>query len=150
MAAVSPPPPRVRPVEPRDGPALTRLTGELGYPSTEAQIGARLARVLADPEHAIFVAEDTTARVVGWIHVFINKLIETDARAEIGGLVADPTVRRQGIGRGLMLQAEAWTKGRGLSAVSLRTNIKRADAHKFYESLGYVQAKTQFNYRKQL
>lgn len=150
MAPVSRTIPTTRPVEPRDVPALTRLAGELGYPSTEAQIGARLARVLADPEHAVFVAEEPTGRVVGWVHVFINKLLESDPRAEIGGLVADPAVRRQGIGRGLMQQAEVWAKGLGLAVVSLRTNIKRTDAHKFYESLGYATAKTQITYRKQL
>ncbi len=142
------PAPSVRPVELRDVPVLTTLAATLGYPATEAQIRVRLERVLADREHALFVAEDAAGRVVGWVHVFINKLLESDARAEIGGLVSDPTARRQGIGRALMQQAEQWAKGRGLPAVSLRTNIKRIDAHRFYESLGYTTAKTQFNYRK--
>jgi len=142
--------PSVRGAGQQDVPALARLAGELGYPSTEAQISVRLKRVLSDPEHAIFVAEDATGQVAGWLHVFINKLLESDARAEIGGLVADPAKRRQGIGRALMQRAEQWSRERGLSAVSLRTNSKRIDAHKFYESLGYTAAKTQFNYRKQL
>jgi GNAT superfamily N-acetyltransferase len=110
----------------------------------------RLARVLPDQEHAVFLAEDGTCRVLGWVHVYINKLIESDARAEIGGLVTDPAERRKGIGRRLMQQAEGWAKGRGLSMVSLRTNITRIEAHQFYESLGYRQAKTQFTYRKPL
>lgn len=142
--------PQVRPVESRDVPALARLSGELGYPSTGAQVSARLARVLADREHAVFVAEDAAGQVAGWVHVFIYKLLESDPRAEIGGLVADPAARRQGIGRALMQRAEQWSRERGLPVVSLRTNIKRADAHRFYESLGYTSAKTQFNYRKQL
>ena len=142
--------PLVRPIEPRDTPALCRLAEELGYPSTEEQIGARLQRVLADRAHAVFVAEDTTGLVVGWVHVFINKLLESDARAEIGGLVADPAMRRQGIGRALMQQAELWGRERGLQVVSLRSNVKRTDAHRFYEQLGYATAKTQLNLRKQL
>ena len=142
--------PLVRPIEPRDTPALCRLAEELGYPSTEEQIGARLQRVLADRAHAVFVAEDTTGLVVGWVHVFINKLLESDARAEIGGLVADPAMRRQGIGRALMQQAEQWGRERGLQVVSLRSNVKRTDAHRFYEQLGYATAKTQLNLRKQL
>jgi GNAT superfamily N-acetyltransferase len=142
--------PRIRPVEPRDGPALIRLAEALGYPSTAEQIRARLARIAADPEHAVFVAENSDGQVIGWVHVFISKLLESDPRAEIGGLVADPAVRRQGVGRALMQHAEAWSCARGLKVVSLRTNIKRADAHHFYESLGYAPAKTQHNYRKQL
>ncbi len=142
--------PRVRPVEPRDGPDLVRLAEALGYPATAGQVQARLARVAADPEHAVFVAENQAGQVVGWVHVFINKLLESDPRAEIGGLVTDPAARRQGIGRTLMQQAEAWSRGHGLKAVSLRTNIKRTEAPRFYESLGYVSVKTQYNYRKQL
>jgi GNAT superfamily N-acetyltransferase len=141
---------RIRPVGPRDGPALVRLAEALGYPSTAEQIQARLARIAADPEHAVFVAEIPGGPVAGWVHVFINKLLESDPRAEIGGLVADPAVRRRGIGRALMQEAEAWSRARGLKVVSLRTNIKREDAHRFYESLGYTSAKTQLNYRRQL
>ena len=150
MAAVNPAPPRVRSVESRDVSALTRLAGELGYPSSADQIGARLKRVLADHEHAIFVAEDSTGTVVGWVHVFINKLLESDPRAEIGGLVTDPAVRRQGIGRVLMQQAEKWARAHGMAVVGLRSNIKRTEAHQFYGNLGYTSAKTQFNFRKQL
>ncbi len=150
MAAVKKPAPIVRSASPDDVPALTKLAVDLGYPSTEEQISARLKRVTADTEHAVFVAEDSTGRVVGWVHVFINKLLESDARAEIGGLVADPSVRRQGIGRALMERGEHWARTRGLLVIALRTNIKRTEAHRFYESLGYLAAKTQHSYRKQL
>ena len=150
MAALNQGAPLVRPVASRDTPALCRLAGELGYPSTEEQIRARLQRVLADHEHAVFVAEDSNGVVVGWVHVYINKLLESDARAEIGGLVADPAMRRQGIGRALMQQAEQWGRARGLQVVALRSNVKRTEAHRFYEQLGYATAKTQLNLRKQL
>jgi GNAT superfamily N-acetyltransferase len=142
--------PRVRPVGSRDTPGLVRLAEALGYPSTAEQIQTRLARIAADPEHAVFVAEDPAGRVLGWVHVFVNKLLESDLRAEIGGLVTDPAARRQGVGRALMAEAEAWSRDRGLKTVSLRTNIKRTEAHRFYEGLGYTSVKTQYNYRRQL
>jgi GNAT superfamily N-acetyltransferase len=143
-------PTRIRPAEARDVIVLTRLAGELGYPSSEAQMAVRLERVLKDSDHAVFVAENESGSVVGWVHIFTNKLLESDARAEIGGLISDPNARRQGIGRALMRGAEEWARERGLPLISLRSNIKRTDAHRFYEGLGYAAAKTQFNFRKQL
>lgn len=140
----------IRAAEPRDVPELARLAGELGYPSTVTEIAARLARVAADPEHLVLVAEDANGRVGGWVHVFMNKLLESDVRAEIGGLVADPALRRRGIGRNLMAHAEARARERRLPMVSLQSNIRRTEAHQFYERLGYTVAKTQLNFRKEL
>lgn len=141
---------RIRAAGPEDVPELARLAGELGYPSTAAQIGARLKRVTADRKHTVMVAADDAGRLAGWVHVFINKLLESDPRAEIGGLVADPARRRQGIGRALMQHAEDWARQQGVVMVSLRSNIKRADARPFYERIGYTAAKTQLNFRKQI
>jgi hypothetical protein len=40
--------------------------------------------------------------------------------------------------------------GTRLEVGSLRSNILRTDAHKFYEQLGYERVKTQHTYRKSL
>lgn len=140
----------IRAAQQGDVDALARLSGGLGYPASPEQIGARLKAIAPDRNHAVFVAEAGTGGVVGWVHVYLYQVLEADPRAEIGGLVTDPAMRRQGIGRALMQRAEAWAGERGLSVVSLRTNIKRTEAHQFYAQLGYTAAKTQHNFRKQL
>jgi GNAT superfamily N-acetyltransferase len=131
-----------------DLPALTRLCGELGYASDPGQVQRRFARVAADPEHHIFVAEDASGRVLGWVHVHLTKLLESDLRGEVAGMIVAPEARGRGVGRRLMQAAEAWTKGRGGAQVSLRCNLVRTEAHAFYERLGYKVAKTQLNFRK--
>ncbi len=68
--------------------------------------------------------------------------------AEIGGLVVDTQARRQGIGRALMAQAEVWAKEHGFAEVRLRSGLHRADAHEFYQSVGYELAKTSHMFRK--
>jgi len=88
--------------------------------------------------------------VVGWAHVFVHALVESDTFAEVGGLVVDERERGQGIGKGLMSRVERLARARGARNVSLRSNIIRKDAHAFYEKLGYRIIKTQFAFRKTL
>ncbi len=88
--------------------------------------------------------------VVGWAHVFVHALVESDTFAEVGGLVVDERERGQGIGKGLMSRVERLARARGARNVSLRSNVIRKDAHAFYEKLGYQIIKTQFAFRKTL
>ena len=52
--------------------------------------------------------------------------------------------------RRLMEEAEQWARDKGCRSVRLRSNVVRAEAHAFYERLGYSVFKTQKNYRKML
>ncbi len=139
----------VRPARPEDAEEIARLATELGYPSTPQEVEARVKSVMDDPEHAAFVAAKA-ARVVGWVHVFIKRLLESDAEAELGGLVVDARDQRSGAGRLLMERAEQWARAKGLHSVYLRSNVIRKDAHTFYQKLGYQVVKTQFALRKYL
>jgi GNAT superfamily N-acetyltransferase len=103
---------RVRAATLADAAALAPLSGQLGYPATSEEIARRLRRILDDAEHAVFVAE-AAGRVAGWVHVFVSRTVEANARAEIGGLVVDEAARSQGIGRALMARAEAWAREKG-------------------------------------
>ena len=149
MAAVSQPC-SLRPAEARDAAEMARLSDELGYPSTKEMILQRFSRIESDPDHAVFVAEKSAGCLAGWVHVYVGKLIESDRRAEIGGLVVDREARRAGIGRALMTRAQEWAVQNELKLVSLRCNSLRSDAPRFYESIGYRNSKTQINFRKEL
>ncbi|MFZ0635650.1 MAG: GNAT family N-acetyltransferase [Candidatus Acidiferrales bacterium] len=140
----------VRPARRSDVPRLTSLCGQLGYPSTEHQVAARLAAIESMPEHALFVADASNGMLAGFLDIFVMRTIESDARAEIAGLVVDETYRSQGVGQLLIDSAEAWAREHGCTAVSLRTNVIRERAHAFYEREGYKHIKTQKSYRKPL
>ncbi|MFB3920620.1 MAG: GNAT family N-acetyltransferase [Terriglobia bacterium] len=87
---------------------------------------------------------------VGWVHVFVCHLVESDAFTEIGGLVVDEKWRGAGIGRLLVEQAEAWARAKGCTSIRLRSNIIRQEAHQFYSKLGYRIVKTQHAFTKTL
>ena len=134
---------------------MARLAGELGYPSTREQVAARLDEILDRTDHAVFVAEsdevgDGGKRVTGWIHAFVQRTIESDPTVEICGLVVAEGSRGCGIGRLLMEQAERWGRGTRCSTMTVRSNIVRERAHKFYQRLGYSLVKTQRVFRKQV
>lgn len=140
----------VRRARKEDAAAIAELSGQLGYPSTKEQVERRLVHVLADSAHTLFVAEMTGGHIGGWLHVFGYHVVESDPRAEVGGLVVDEAQRGAGIGRLLMQNAENWAREKGYAAVGLRSNIVRHDAHAFYQRIGYKIPKTQHVFRKEL
>lgn len=141
---------RVREMTKRDAPAAAGLSGQLGYPSTVAQIERRFEKVSGDPESSLFVAEDEDGRVVGWVHVVGRFYLETDPHAELGGLVVDAAARRKGAGKALVSAAEAWAASRGYGSMRVRSNVKRVEARAFYEAAGYDIIKSQNVYLKTL
>ena len=126
------------------------LAGQLGYPSTQTQVAQRLRRVEGDDRHAVFVAESHDGPVIGWVHVFVCHLVESEPSAEIGGLVVDEQRRSAGVGRMLLEQAETWARMHGCASIRLRSNIIRKEAHAFYLKRGYSIVKTQHAFTKTL
>lgn len=133
-----------------DAPRLTTLCEQLGYPSSEADVQRRLAEeILPDSDHAIYVAE-SSGLVVGWIHIYLRRLLVSDQHAEVGGLVVDEAYRSQQIGQMLIESAECWACERDCRDVRVRSNVIRERAHRFYERIGYGNVKTQYTFYKDL
>lgn len=125
-----------------DANAIAALSGQLGYPATAEDVRARLATALADADNAIFVAVNADA-VAGWIHVYGVHTLESDAHAEIAGLVVDEAHRSRRIGEALVARAEQWAKDAGYRDIRVRSNVIRERAHHFYVRHGYGEVKKQ-------
>jgi GNAT superfamily N-acetyltransferase len=141
---------RVRRATRADIPQLPELCRQLGYSSSEEEVRARFSGIEAAPDHGLFVAETADGSLAGFLVMFVIRTIESEPRAEVGGLVVDDAHRSHGIGKLLMEQAEIWAREHGCGVVSLRSNVIRDRAHKFYERLGYEHVKTQKSFRKKL
>jgi predicted N-acetyltransferase YhbS len=140
---------RLRPATLSDAAAISRLTTELGYPSTVDEITQRLDVLLGADTRFLLVAEQASG-VVGWIAAERRLLLESGERAEIVGLIVGAVARRSGIGGALVQAAEGWAVERGLRVISVRSSIARIESHPFYERLGYIRSKTQHAYLKRL
>ncbi len=139
----------IRPATLADTPAVTVLAGQLGYPAPEEEVRRRLERVLANPEHAVWVAEQDQV-VVGWVNVYVLYEIADPPLVFVAGLVVDEKRRGQGIGRALMGRVEQWAVEHGCHEVQLRSRVTRVEAHRFYESIGYEEFKVAKAFRKRM
>ncbi|MGO9640895.1 MAG: GNAT family N-acetyltransferase [Candidatus Acidiferrales bacterium] len=140
---------RIRAATPTDVPALARLAGQLGYPTTPEEAVHRIAADREDSRHELLVAE-TNSEVIGWMSLAEEHSILHEPRVEILGLVVDETHRGAAVGRKLIERAEQWARERGCKTILLRSNVVRERAHHFYERLGYGVVKTQKVFRKPL
>jgi GNAT superfamily N-acetyltransferase len=141
---------KIRRAKSADAPQLAVLTGQLGYPATAAQIRERLRRIQPASQNAVFVADSSRDGVVGWLHVSRDALLESEIRAEVNGLVVADGQRSLGAGARLLAAAEDWARKHRCKSMSVRSNVIRERAHKFYERNGYEHYKTQKSFRKPL
>jgi GNAT superfamily N-acetyltransferase len=132
-----------------DAGAIALLSGQLGYPASAKDIAARMKRIVPAAKNAILVAE-VGKKIIGWLHVSVTPLLEVPLRAEVNGLVVDETQRSLGAGASLLAVAEAWAAKKGCQSMSVRSNVIRERAHKFYLRNGYEHYKTQKAFRKNL
>ena len=142
--------PKIRLARKSDAAKLAELAGQLGYPSTAKQLRDRLRGLKPTNHHAVFVADLAGTGIVGWLHVSVWPLIESDLRAEVNGLVVDEAQRSLGAGAQLLAAAEQWARQRHCTSMSVRSNVIRERAHKFYERNAYEHYKTQKSFRKPL
>jgi GNAT superfamily N-acetyltransferase len=131
-----------------DSSALAQLANELEHPTTPEQIAERFSAASQQNTYALIVAELPTGEIAGFMELVVERLIDAEPRVDVAGLVIGKSCRGRGIGRMLMAYAEDWAIERGCKIVHLRSNLKRAGAHAFYERLGYEHFKTQKAFRK--
>ena len=130
----------VREAVPADAPALAPLLGQLGYPVDAPALERRMERMLARDDELVLIAEraepPNDALGLLALHVFPVLAYDADA-AMIMALVVAEGARGLGVGRTLVARSEAIARERGASRLLVTTHIRRADAHIFYERLGF-------------
>jgi GNAT superfamily N-acetyltransferase len=128
---------RIRRARPGDAEAIAGLLGELGYPAEAAQVERRLERIARDPSSRLFIA-DVNGEIAGLGGLHVLPLVEHD---ELGCMLTAMVVgvkhRRRGIGAELVSAVEREARSRGCDRLVLSSADRRADAHAFYESLGF-------------
>jgi len=120
-----------------DAPRIAALATQLGYSVTVEHVVRRLAA--RDAGREVLVAVVPRVGVVGWTSVSVRETLLGSRRSELEGLVVEDEYRSGGVGRALLLAAEAWARGKDCATLRLLTNIVRERAHAFYESLGFAR-----------
>ncbi len=125
-----------------DSESITELSNQLGYPSEIIEVQKRLMELLLNNDNCIFVAL-VDEKIVGWIHGFYSRRIESEPFVEIGGLVVDTKYRKKGIGKLLVEEINKWSYTKQCNRIRVRCNIVRKESHLFYQQLGFEINKEQ-------
>ena len=94
--------------------------------------------IAADPNHQLLVAE-VEGRMAGFLQLsFLPHLTyQGGTRAQIEGVRVAEAFRSQGVGEALFHEAMRRARERGCHLVQLTTDLRRPDALRFYERLGF-------------
>jgi GNAT superfamily N-acetyltransferase len=141
---------KIRRAKISDAERIAKLSGQLGYAATTADVVRRFRTIKPASQHAVFVAQTVGGEVIGWTHISVQPLLELDLRAELNALIVADEQRSRGAGALLLQAAEDWAYVRGCQHLSVRSNVLRERAHQFYLRNGYEHYKTQKAFRKLL
>jgi GNAT superfamily N-acetyltransferase len=134
----------VRRAVPDDAAEMARLLTHLGHPTDVAMIATRWD-VWGAAGNAAFVAERADGTLAGLITTHhMTVLHRPRPVGRITSLVVDEGERGRGVGRALVAAAESLLADAGCGLLEVTSNLRRADAHAFYERLGYERTSARF------
>lgn len=140
---------KIREAKIEDSQAITDLTLQLEHDITLDETKERLEHILKDKSQVILVAE-VNNKVLGYANVKVNYELLNGIQARLEGLVVDSNTRGLGIGRKLMEKVDDWSRKQGSRTLKFVSNMKRVEAHGFYEKIGYEKSKVQQQFKKVL
>ncbi len=133
----------IRFATPDDADAISRLFTSLGHPAGPEAVAARLERFAALGEDALVAVEN--GEVVGVVALSVMPTLHRPtAVGRMSVLVVAESLRGRGIGRLLVAASEARLRDRGCALVEVTSNMRRGEAHAFYEALGYERTSFRF------
>ena len=113
----------------------------IGAPeSSDRTAATRLFERIRSVGGCVLLAEDDVGPV-GTLTWFALPLLAHGGRpaALVEDVAVDPARQRSGVGRALMRAALELAQAAGCYKLALSSNVRRAQAHMFYERLGFAQ-----------
>ena len=125
---------------------------ELGYDVNLDIVKKQIRKLTNDNKHNIIIGfeNEQTRKIIGFVHAELYESLYMDTGLNILGLAVNSNFQRQWIGKKLMSAIEDYALKNNISYIRLNSNVRRIEAHKFYESIGYVCDKTQKRLIKKL
>ena len=143
----------IRKIKIEDAESVQRLCNiSLGYSVSIETVMRQIQKLSEDVNHHyVYVYEDEKLqKVVGFVHAEVYESLYSYSGLNILGLAVLPEFQGKGIGKELMYYLEVNAKNDSVLFVRLNSADYRVEAHKFYESIGYVCDKTQKRFIKRL
>jgi GNAT superfamily N-acetyltransferase len=135
---------RIRAAGAADARTIARLLAQLGYPTPEADVPARLER-LAEHGRAHVLLAQRGDDVVGLATVHVVSVLNRPRDvAWLTALVVDENQRGTGVGRSLVRAVEEFARRAGCERLSVTTHEDRTDAQAFYVRVGLERTGRRF------
>lgn len=151
--------PSVRSASLNDAAAIATMCAALWPDATEKEHRAEIdlllkTRMSGTLPATIFVAEDGTGRLAGFLQVGLRSHADgCDPAHPVGfveGWFVFEAFRRRGIGRALMHVAEDWANSQGCKEMASDTWIDETISQNSHEALGFEVVDRCIHFRKQL
>lgn len=139
----------IRPATEADLPGIVHVfsgdslggRGDAWTPETAPAYRRAFAAILASPDNRLFVVEADGAVIATFQLIVIPGLVGFGrTRAKLESVHVRPEWRGRGIGSRMVARAEAEARAAGAGVMELTSNKARADAHRFYRTLGFEQS----------
>lgn len=138
-----------RKCRPEDAEELHKLIrNELGYTDITAdEVRSSLEKMISSDDY-FTIAAGVGDEICGYVSAVREVSLEAGEYYRVIGLAVKSEYQGRGLGTALLTLAESNAKSNGARLITLSSQFKRTEAHKFYEKLGYE--KTSFAFKKYL
>ena len=116
----------------------------------ESEIADSIEEMTRRSDNKIFIAQERTGKVVGYIATGICCYPGTKPFVEVIQLLVDHNSRSQGVGTLLVQHVSECYKKEGIHEMKLHSRIDRERAHHFYRKLGFKEFKQSLFFEKPL
>jgi len=119
----------------------------------ELRVEAEAFLAAASPLEAVLVGEDSAGEPSGMIELSVRSYAEGCRTAPVPYIEAwyvVPQARRRGLGRALVLAAEAWARGRGYREIASDTLLDNRVGERAHLALGFEEIERAIHFRKDL
>jgi GNAT superfamily N-acetyltransferase len=128
----------IRRAQPSDTEAIRILIGQLDY-EPPAGLEEKIRRLCAHPDEVLLVYE-RDAEVVAFLSLhFIPQIATVGDFARISYFAVKDAARGHGIGQQLEAHITRLARERNCDRIEVHCHIRRTDAHRFYERVGYEE-----------
>jgi aminoglycoside 6'-N-acetyltransferase I len=104
-------------------------------------------------EMAVWVAEDPAGGLCGFLEASIRPYAEGSTEQPVGyieGWYVDPDMRRHGVGRALVVTAEAWARSLGCRQMASDAEIENVVSIEAHVAIGYREVGRAVHFSKNL
>ena len=122
----------------------------LGYDVGIENVKRQIEKLTNDKNQHIIIGyeDEKTRKIIGFVHAQVYESFYSDLGLNILGLAVNPNFQGRGIGRELMNKLEQYAVDNNISFIRLNSAMKREEAHRFYEHIGYTCDKVQKRFIK--